>query len=251
MTGFSLAGIGNAAASDEQSKRTNIETPDLSDDNPIHGIRLENSMAYVYGADLGIVASGETQFVLANVYSGLPLRRLKLVVDGTRYSHGVVGGVGVSSMVATDAHEVETLAGFEVPANLDASEAKLVIESDDGDEILAEFDQELLDDLSKSAKFEVDSFDLPNRAAASVAKDMQLRVRNTGDRAGTFFGTVGQTNLSGPDKYIAKRIESGATEVITTTRNYGPIPIGGTEDEFVFRVDWGSGQTESSIVVTQ
>lgn len=250
MTGFSLAGIGNAAASDDHGSGTTTETPDLSEDKPVHGIRLENSMAYEYGADLGVITPKQTQFVLANVYSGLPLHRLKLVVDGTRYTHGRVGGIGVSSMVATDAHEVETLAGFEVPRDLDASEAKLVVESDAGDDVLAEFDQDLLDALSKSATFEVESFDLPERAA-STPKDMQLLVRNTGDRAGTFFGTVEQTSLSGPNKYMVKRIEPGAVEVVTTTRNYGPMPVDTSEDEFTFRADWGSGQTESSIVVTR
>jgi len=80
---------------------------------------------------------------------------------------------------------------------------------------------------------------------------MQLRVRNTDDRAGTFFGTVEQTSLSGPSKYMAKRIEPDAVEVVTATRNYGPMPVDTSEDEFTFRADWGSGQTKSSIVVTR
>lgn len=251
VAGFSLAGLNSAAAHEGDHESDSNQKPKLTEQNPVHGVRLENSVAHVYGANYGVVNPNDTQFVFVNVYSGLPLPRLKLDIDGTRYDHGIVGGVGVTSTVITDAHEVETLAGFEIPADINANSVKLVIENDAGDDVVAEFSTKLADELAKSAEFEVESFSIPSQSKASERMAMTVHVTNTGDREGTFFGTLQQENLSGATKYFAETIKPNQTQTFTTYRNYGPVPKTGDSQEVTFELDWGRGEHQASVIASR
>ena len=217
-------------------------------DNPVHGIRLETSFAYVT-SDYHVVAPTDTQFVFANVYSGLPRENLALIVDDDKYEFGV--GIHPDATVLAEAEGVERLAGFAVPRDIDATDVKLVLEAGDGVETLATFDNELVEKLNNPPEFEVVSFDLPETGSVEADIPITATVRNTGGREGTFFATLERDDLTSATQYFGLTVPANGRAQWNGVKSYGPTPNRGGRNDFTYRLDWDQSSASSTITVSK
>lgn len=251
-TGISLAGLSwvdtSQAAPDSNSDEKVVRDSTHSrSDEPIHGIRLEQSFAYVESPQYKVAAPEGKQYVFANVSSSLPRNKLKLIVDEKEYAGGHrISGLDVDAVVIAEADGVERLAGWELPAGIDATAAEIVLE-DQGDTTLAKFSDELVNDLSKLPEFKIVDFGLPATGKVEVDIPIPVMVENTGDREGTFFALLNREDRTS-GRYLGVTVPAGGQATWNGVKKYGPYSPTG-ETKFTFTLDWGKDTKSKAINV--
>jgi hypothetical protein len=200
----------------------------------VSNLAVQDSVLYYDTPDSMAVTTPENErYVLADVSgseSGPPPTAFALVVGDERY-RGSVDGVGVSPSLADRGPKYDPSYGtgegwvaFLVPPELDASEARVVVDTE-SDEAAWRVGPDVLDALRQpKARFELRTVEIPETIRPDREIEARVVAENVSDVAGVFRGVLNVAGLVAAYAPYPFELDADPGETVTWEKTFDERP---------------------------